>query len=306
MKNHVDLIYKIEGDFSEGMDVNELAPLLLSVADLIRQSNEILKVTDRDIVVQIRPIKEGSFLMDIGIFASNNFQQILDGVNNEQIQNVKELLEIIGLTRTEFVGPASISLFSLIKWLNGKPKKIEKNEDGVTFTNQNGTQINVTGGVVNLFMSKDIQKSVSKALVKPLEDPRATAIRTGEKNASHDEYVEITRDDVESFKQYTDASFEEPEKVVTVSEMYLTVKTLQFESNSWKFNIDEGLSKWMTIEDEVFLKKVENREEPFYNGDIMRCAVETSTVIRDDKPHKTYVIKQVLEHKSAKRPQKLL
>jgi hypothetical protein len=83
MSNNINLIYKLEGDFSDGLDVNELAPLLLNFADLIKNSNEVLKVTDRDIAVKVRPIKEGYFLIDIGIFAQNNFQQILDGLNKE-------------------------------------------------------------------------------------------------------------------------------------------------------------------------------------------------------------------------------
>jgi|LakMenEpi03Aug12_release.lakeMendotaPanAssembly.Ray.scaffolds.fasta_scaffold4687579_1 hypothetical protein len=54
MSNNINLIYKLEGDFSDGLDVNELAPLLLNFADLIKNSNEVLKVTDRDIAVKVK------------------------------------------------------------------------------------------------------------------------------------------------------------------------------------------------------------------------------------------------------------
>jgi len=119
--NHINLIYKLEGNFKEGLNVNDLAPLLLNFAELIRNSNDILKITDREIAVNIKPIKKGSFWIDIGIFAKNNAQQILDGISKEQIDKIESLLRIVGMVGVGAT-TATGSLLWLIKKIKDKPK----------------------------------------------------------------------------------------------------------------------------------------------------------------------------------------
>ena len=55
----VDLIYKLNGDFENGIDVFELSPVLLSLGQLITESQKTLYPDRLPLVVNIRPFKEG-------------------------------------------------------------------------------------------------------------------------------------------------------------------------------------------------------------------------------------------------------
>lgn len=137
-----------------------------------------------------------------------------------------------------------------------------------------------------------------------MEDERTEAITTGVKEDFVDTEIKTDKNDLPSFKDYYKSNNEE-EEIESISEDFLTIKTLQFGSNKWAFQIDDSSSKWMVIEDEVFLKQVQNKEKSFYDGDILKCRIKTISSIKDGKPHKDYFIQKIIEHKSVKKQEKI-
>jgi hypothetical protein len=75
---HLNFIYKLEGDVTE-VDVFKLAPTLLALGELIQDSNaELNPGSTKKISVNVKPFREGSFIVDLRLFAETNFQQIID------------------------------------------------------------------------------------------------------------------------------------------------------------------------------------------------------------------------------------
>ncbi len=65
MKKGVDLIYKLNGDIEDGIDVFEFAPFLLSFGQLINEAHKTLYPDEPEIAVNIKPIEKGSFEVNI-------------------------------------------------------------------------------------------------------------------------------------------------------------------------------------------------------------------------------------------------
>src|SRR6266498_4642026 len=67
--NKVDFIYKLAGEPTE-INVFELAPTLLALGQLIQDSNRTLYPEGSEIAVNVKPFKEGSFIVDISLFST--------------------------------------------------------------------------------------------------------------------------------------------------------------------------------------------------------------------------------------------
>jgi len=108
----IDLIYKLNGDFEDGIDVFELAPVLLSIGQLISESQKILYPDRPPLAVNVRPFKEGSFDIQIILHPVSNIQKILDIIRSPGGSDIKELLQYIGLIipTVGAVGAGGVSL----------------------------------------------------------------------------------------------------------------------------------------------------------------------------------------------------
>jgi hypothetical protein len=65
---HVNLIYKLDSiteEMNSGLSVFDLAPILLSVGELVRESNKTLYPDGKELAVNVKPFRQGSFIIDI-------------------------------------------------------------------------------------------------------------------------------------------------------------------------------------------------------------------------------------------------
>ncbi len=155
--------------------------------------------------------------------------------------------------------------------------------------------------VGDLYQNSNIQQNFYYGYAKPLEDARTEGVVTSLKDSNDYQDVKSSKEDLNSFRGFFELSKKDSEPIVSPPEQYLTINTIQFGSNKWKFNLDDDITKWMPIEDQNFLNKVENKETAFYQGDVLRCLIQSKSSLKDDKPHKDYIILEVIEHKPAKR-----
>ena len=91
-----NLIYKLNGDFVEGINFFDLMECVHSLTEVIRISNQELKLIEGKINFNIKPIEKGSIIIDLLVYPESLFgqAQCLFGINTPQI---KELMKIIGL-----------------------------------------------------------------------------------------------------------------------------------------------------------------------------------------------------------------
>ncbi|MGO9864508.1 MAG: hypothetical protein ACLPLR_12925 [Terriglobales bacterium] len=126
--NHLNFVYKLEGDVNE-VDVFKLAPTLLALGELIQESNRELYPEGKEIGVNVKPFHEGSFIVDLSMFHQSNFQQLLEFFTPHSLEQLKTLLEVIGLISGGAAG-TTIGAVKVMKYLRGKPKTVEEIKPG--------------------------------------------------------------------------------------------------------------------------------------------------------------------------------
>ena len=203
MKKGIELIYKLNGNINEGIDVFELSPILLSVGTLIKEAHRDLYPDDREVAINIRPFEKGSFEIDILLFAKTTLDQFLDFFKTGTGKNIKEVLTYIGLIS----GPLGLNLVNLLKsisFVKGQLKSSEPLESGeVKLTSEKNNSITVPGKVYKLYQNCVIQNNIYPALVKPLELDNVNSIDSYVKNEEEDTKVSLNKDIVPSLKTYS-------------------------------------------------------------------------------------------------------
>lgn len=126
-ERHLNFVYKLDGNVAE-VDIFKLAPTLLDLGELIQDSNKELNPGGRQIGVNVKPFREGSFIVDLSIFSGSNFQQIIDILTPHSLEQIKILLKIIGL-----IGDGTFGAVKAIKsWRSKRSKSFDERASGPT------------------------------------------------------------------------------------------------------------------------------------------------------------------------------
>jgi len=150
------------------MDVRDLAPALLALADVIQIANQKFNGSHANIQVLVNAdVEQRCFMIDISLVQSF-LDQAKTLLGADDIKTAKEIAEWVGI-----LSGGSVGLFGLLKFLAaskkaGSPIQIENKGDGnVTVVTQGGTVV-VPAEVFQLAHEpKAVEKS--KAVMKPLE-----------------------------------------------------------------------------------------------------------------------------------------
>lgn len=297
-----NLIIRLDGsDIDNGIDLFELAPALLALGNTIKTANEILVPERREIGVNVRPFQRGSFIVDIALFAQTNVQQILDFTSRQNVQQIKEVLEWIGL-----ISGAGVSLVGLVKWLKGKPpKQIEKLESGdLKYTNFEDNSVTVNMNVDTLYQNETIHQHFYTAYGKLLEKDGIDSYQSYLKD-DEDNPVSNTKEDLEAFRGYSEGELnvladEESESEYTT---HLNFKRGSYEgqSDNWSFRKGNMILN-ATIKDQSFLDKIQSGEIRPFSKDLLKVRLKEKRKIKGTELlTPVYEILEVLEYKSADR-----
>ena len=294
----LNLIIELDGvQIDDGIDLFELAPALLSLGETIKRANDLTNPEKREIGVNVRPFGKGSFIIDISLFARTNLERVLEFVSGDKVQQIKTLLEWMGLV----VGSTS-GLIQLVKWLKGKPpKKIEKLQSGdVKYTSSDGTSVNVNINVHNLYKDEEIHKHFYSAYGKLLEKDYIDSYKAFVKGCETSD-ITNTKEDLDSFLGYSEGGFD----VLTDSEREILYKTpLNFKRGSYEgmgdnWSFRKGTETVIaTIKDLEFLQKIKNGEIRPYTKDYLEVEMKEIVKIRGTEVlPPTYEIMKVIEYR---------
>jgi len=308
----IDLIYKLNGDFEDGIDVFELAPVLLSIGQLISESQKILYPDRPPLAVNVRPFKEGSFDIQIILHPVSNIQKILDIIRSPGGSDIKELLQYIGLIipTVGAVGAGGVSLIKLIKWLKGKPKNIEKtNAPELKYFDNNGNGILVDPKIHALYQNVTIQQTIYNGIARPFENKHVKNIECFIKDDQNTREI-IESDIVEPCKNYTTGEIPSAEEITentNTRRLWVHPKRIscEGESNSWSFRIagsDETL-KVTNIKDEQFLENIKESRYRLASTDKLHIEVQEKQKIQGNKESMSYEITQVIDYIISQPPQ---
>lgn len=298
----IDLIYKLNGDFENGIDVFELAPVLLSFAELISESRKALFPDSPPLAVNVRPFRDGSFDIQIVLHPLTNMQKILDFIRSPDGQNIKELLEYIGLI-SGAAGAGGFSLIKLIKWLKGKPQKVEKtNTSEVKYYDSNGNNILVNSKIHTLYQNTLVQQNIYNGIARPFENKQVENIECFIKDDLATREI-FEKDIVDPLKNYITGEIPSAEEItenINTRKLWVHPKRIscEGESNSWSFRIagsDETL-RVTNIRDAQFLENVKESRYRLASADRLYIEVQEKQKMQGDKGALSYEIIRVIEY----------
>jgi hypothetical protein len=283
-----------DGDALENgtMDVRDLAPALIALADLFDEANKVLSGPDRAVHLRVHHhVRHGSFDVTIQI-VQTWVAKILTLFAADGASGAANLIEILGFTK----GVAeSVGLLGLIRWLRGRPvKRIEAiDEHNVRIVVEDG-DIVIRRPVGEVFRDLGVRRALAASMA-PLSRDGIDSFEV--KTVSGTRVEKIDRKDLPSFEP--PAPTVTPAEEVNVSNFThaYTLASVTFkEGNKWR--VYDGQSTVpVTIEDAGFLDRVNRHEVSFVKDDVLRCKVRQEQTITGDALKIETFITEVLEHK---------
>ncbi|HIC7209733.1 TPA: hypothetical protein ACW2VG_002368 [Burkholderia stabilis] len=273
------------------MDVRDLAPALIAIADLFSSANKALNGEHTEVRIEVSgSFKAGSFHSEL-IFVQSLASQIRDlfaGPGASAFSNALAILGALGI-----VGGGG--LIGLIRTLRGrKPYRTEPDGTKVKIWTSEHEFFIVDEAIVRLHRNRAVRISLQKVL-SPLE--RDGIVSFGIVRGDTVE-LEIERDELVTF-----ASSDDPGEVATDTIVH---KMLQLESvvfkdgNKWRVH-DGSFSFFAALDDEQFLAKV-NAGERFGKGDVLIVDLRQTQIITDEGLRNEYRIVKVREHRAPLQP----
>lgn len=269
------------------MAVRDLAPALLALGDLFADASTLLYPDQEPISLNIEATQEGSFVVDLVLHAAGDgWKQVIHLFGSDEAQalaNVKEL--VIG---------GGVGLFAFIKWV-GK-RRIKKREKAlkpgyIKLTLEDGASMEIPGGVYSLYERLTVRRKI-KEVVAPLSKEGIERITFSEE--SRTELLTISKAELPIYDDLPEVK--ESPLLERETEMVLSIASVAFvEGNKWKLSDGEH-TFFAALEDEDFIRRVENGLEAFRKGDMLQCKIRITQSQKDGKLNSEYVVLEVVKH----------
>lgn len=285
------------------MDVRELAPALVALADLFEKSSAILSPDASTIALKVKgSFKSGSFGIELSVIHSIG-NQILGLLQNEYVVSAATLVGLLGITPLK----DAYGLLQLIKAAaKGKVSKLVNLDDKrveVEITRlvktpggkdeEVSTKIVTDKRVMSLFRDSGVRDSISKVIYEPLSHSGIDEVRINDyKNR---EMFLVKEEDKELFSPLNLVS---ETLGSSVNDVFLQIVTINFkEKNKWRFTKGQEVI-YADMLDEKFNETIENKVTQFGKGDILKVKLMTTQYLnaKNELTEKHSVI-EVLEHR---------
>lgn len=268
-ENQINLVYKLDGEVSE-IDVFQLAPTLLALGELIQESNREINPGGRQIGVNVKPFREGSFIVDLTVFPQTHLQQFLDLIGTHPVDQVKTLLEWIGL-----IAGTPFGVVQLVRWLRDKPKLVEGVGPGeFRYTASDDRSVTVAGPVHQLVSNPNITNNIYKVYAAPLEQRISiTDVKTYIQDHQESDVV-VTKEEVPALREFVanadPARDNEVVKEHIHHDVYINPKRGAFDGDprDWSFRRGGDIVV-ATIRDKEFLDKCATGEYRLNHADLL-------------------------------------
>lgn len=282
---HFQVVYDGPSLDTHEMDVNDLAPALLAISELLEEANQVINEGRAKIEVRVKgSFKSGSFGVDLSIFQSS--LDILNLFNDTHFTGALNIAAALGV-----ISWTGKSLLDVLKWLRNRPieKVLKINEDTVEiYTQQESIQIKLE--VLKLLTNFNVRRSVEK-MVLPLNKEGIERFFTKVKDEIA---IEINKSEVHYFQAPVPKE-EILEDVEFVTNVQLVNVAFQ-ESNKWRFS-DGTTSFFATVTDNAFIYRVQNDVETFAKNDILKVKLRKLQYESPSGIRTEYFVLDVLEHR---------
>ena len=293
MNKTLNVVFKLNGPIikDDGIDLYKFVPALLSLGEIIKESNNSLNSYSQ-IGINIKPFKKGSFNFMIAFFDPAIYQPTAILIP-DAIQQIKEILIWVGLIAS--IPEGTVGLIQLIKFLKGKLKKKEVvSANVVKYINGDDNSINVSGNVDKLFNNSVIKKNFYIFADKFKGEDGIEELESYLSDYEETKTI-ITQEDIKHIKEYSEIEFLENLHNVD-TEVYLKFVRGSFEGkgDNWSFKLGEKTIV-ATIKDDNFKDQVKLAKIRPNHIDTFKVLLR----LKQDKitAKTTYEIIKVIEYK---------
>lgn len=272
---------------AHSIDINDLAPALLALNDLIKEANFIANDDTETVTVKVRATSPGSFEILIQAIQSPAAQAAIKALNSSEATALANLMTFLG------VGGLSGGLIWLVTKLKGKqPEKVtEVNSDEFEIETKEGT-LRIGKLVWQFYNSRQIRKSVYGVL-KPLEKPGVEGVEFID---SQNRVTVVDKEDAKFFvppEENKEKILELPPRETYVNVVHMWLKG----GHKWKFS-EGGASEWTAeITHADFINRLLAGDVRVGAHDFLKVRVKQTQFIQGSDITSTYEIIEVLEHK---------
>lgn len=215
------------------MEVQDLAPALLALADIIQIANRRFNGSHADIKVLVNAdVEQRCFMIDISLVQSL-LDQARTLLGTDGAKTAKEIAEWVGI-----LGSGSIGLFQLLKFLRGSqeartPLHIQNDGSGNIIIAGRGSTIIVPQPVYALAQEPKIVEK-AKAVMRPLakEGYETLAFLEGE-----EEVFEVNKQEAEAIAELSNQPLSQiPSESTSHIRGQVRIKSAQYEGSAqWAF-----------------------------------------------------------------------
>lgn len=277
------------------MDVRELAPALLAFADLVKYANhEIGGKGEIKVAINQDSIQAGSFDLTF-LLNTNILNETTTLVGMANNNGLSDLLTVLGWgVNCTAVGGAIFSVFKFIRELSHKQvddvEYILDNQVKIKF--HDGNTIVTTKNTFKVYGNIDCRKAIEN-IVKPVKEHEGIdgfELRTPD-NQSKDPIEKITKNEAYIYDVPVQS---EPEESLKTQEQERLVQiiSVNFEHGKWRLT-DGDTSFWANIQDNDFLRKIENNELRFGKGDMLLVVCYIKQYVKNGKLSSETIVTQV-------------
>ncbi|MBF2760536.1 MAG: hypothetical protein ISN28_09750 [Ectothiorhodospiraceae bacterium AqS1] len=284
------------------IDVQDLAPALLSLGELIKAANHEINGDRTQISIKMRAVSEGSFEVDLVSIQSiieqaKGLWDLLSD-NSDKIATANEIFDLLFNIKTLSGIAVGGGLFALKKFMKGKkPDKIE-HIGGDVHIYKGDIYFITNSKIINLEKNQIVGKQARK-FVSSLSNEGIENIKIRRPDT---EDLSVRKEDIEYFENK-----ESDENLLdTTREINLQIINLSFkENNQWRVT-DGDASFNVAIEDVDFLDRIASNDISFSKGDFLNCLVREKQMRNSDGLKIKRSIIKVKGHQPANRQSKLL
>lgn len=293
-KANFNVLYDGPALVSHEMNVNDLAPALLALGEVIEAANDTLNGSKRaKVALNVKAsFKTGCFGIELDLVQTLT-QQIGALFSAAQAVTAQDMLRWLGLVWDN--GDKAIAytggLMWLLKKLKGRPiKHATRLDNGLVRIKIDDESYILEQEVIELYRNAKLRKSLSDVL-RPLEQEGIDEFAVTNKHQSA-RFITVSSSERDYFSA-PDAIVETLPSTEVITNLQLV--TVNFRpDNKWRFSEGEH-PFYATVLDRDFLRKVQENEA-FRAGDRLKVRMRKTQKIVDGTIKIDHEILEVLEH----------
>lgn len=284
------VVYDGHGLQDSTMDVTQLAPALLALGKVMEEANFSLNDSRAKVSLRVKAsFQSGCFGIDFDV-VQGLLDQTLTLFKDSPVSTAKDIVEYLG-----FICGSGVGLIQLIKWLKGRViKEVILFDDGTVEVVVDGDSIKMELKTIELYRNFKLRQALEKAISDPLEKDGIDSVAFTTDATKG--FFTIAKEESRWFKSPEQESQLLDENTTTINLQLVSVSFK--DDNKWRFS-DGSSPFFANILDQSFLNRVQQSEESFTAGDILRVKLKKKQWMIGDSMKSEHEILEVLEHKKA-------